>query len=62
MDLSQLLTLMKTLDTEVSEYIAGIVSEEFLEESEKREALTEFLSESTVRLYSMWTRRNISQK
>jgi hypothetical protein len=39
---------MSTLDNEVSEYVAGIVSEEFLEESEKREALAEFLSESTV--------------
>ncbi|CAM0136707.1 hypothetical protein VKS41_003516 [Umbelopsis sp. WA50703] len=45
--ISEKLATVELKDEEISEYIAGIVSEEFLEESEKREALTEFLSEST---------------
>ncbi|RUS14770.1 hypothetical protein BC938DRAFT_477228 [Jimgerdemannia flammicorona] len=36
-------------DETVSEYIAGIVQEEWLEEHEKREAITEYLKETTVR-------------
>lgn len=33
----------------MTEYLAGIVQEEWLEESEKREAITEYLKETTVR-------------
>ncbi|CAO3683852.1 unnamed protein product [Umbelopsis ramanniana] len=45
--ISEKLATVELKDNEISEYVAGIVSEEFLEEFEKREALTEFLSEST---------------
>ncbi|CAO3675800.1 unnamed protein product [Umbelopsis vinacea] len=45
--ISEKLATVDLKDSEISEYIAGIVSEEYLEESEKREALAEFLSEST---------------
>ncbi|RUS18252.1 hypothetical protein BC937DRAFT_88986 [Endogone sp. FLAS-F59071] len=34
-------------DESVTEYLAGIVQEEWLEESEKREAITEYLKETT---------------
>lgn len=41
------------LDDDISEYITGIIEDESMEDDEKREVISEFLSEATVSL--TWT-------
>lgn len=39
------------LDEDISEYITGIIEDESMEEDEKREVISEFLSEATVSVH-----------
>lgn len=48
LDKVNVLTLLFTLDEDISEYITGIIEDESMEEEEKREVISEFLSEATV--------------
>lgn len=36
------------IDEDISEYITGIIGDESMDEDEKREVISEFLSEATV--------------
>lgn len=37
------------IDDDISEYIAGIIQDDSMEDDEKREVITGFLAEATVR-------------
>lgn len=44
------LTNSHAADDDIAEYITGIIEDESMEEDEKREVISEFLSEATVSL------------